>query len=95
VRRRAGDDGGSRRPAAVDDVGDDHRDVVGAASAQGQLQQPLAGRLRVGHLQRLLQRVEAADRTGQPVGAEQVPVARSRLAHRQVGSMPSRPSRPG
>jgi hypothetical protein len=80
-----------RRPArccagrALDDVGDDDGDVVGPAAAQGQLDQPVAGLLRIGDLQRLLQRLQPADRTGQAVGAQQVAVPGPDLAHGQVG----------
>ena len=67
----------------LDDVGDDHGDVVGAAAAQRQLDQPVGGGLRVGVLQRLGEGL-LADDAGQPVGAEQVAVAGAGLAHGEV-----------
>src|SRR3954469_11069674 len=68
----------------LDDVGDDHRDVVGAAAAQGELDQPVRGGLGVGVLERLGDRL-LADHAGEPVGAEQVPVAGAGVAHGEVG----------
>ena len=62
----------------VDDVGDDHRDVVGSAAAQREFDEPVG---TFGHI-RDLQGVEdrlVADRIGQPVGAQQVAVARPGL----------------
>jgi len=79
------DDGRSGpQPRGVDDVGHDDGDVVRTAAAQGQLHQPVARVLRVRDAERLLQRLEPPDRSGEAVGAEQVPVAVTRLAHRQV-----------
>ncbi|CAM5628091.1 hypothetical protein SGLAM104S_01541 [Streptomyces glaucescens] len=69
----------------VEDVRDDHRDVVGAAAAQRELDQLLHGLLRAlvageGVLHRLV-----GDDPGQPVGADQVAVTGPDLADRQVG----------
>ena len=68
----------------LDDVGDDHGDVVGAAAAQRQLDEPVGGGLRVGVLERLGEGL-LADDAGQAVGAEQVAVAGPGLAHGEVG----------
>ncbi len=71
--------------ADVDHVRDDAGDVVRAAAAQRQLDQLLDGLLRrVVAAERLLQGL-VADRAGQAVGADQVPVAGPDLADRQVG----------
>src|SRR5690606_21563380 len=69
----------------VEDVGDDHRDVVGSAAAQRQFDQVLDGLLGAlvtgqGVLEGLV-----GDHAGQAVGADQVPVAGPHLADRQVG----------
>lgn len=88
---RAHDDGGvgelpREGVSAVDveDVGHDDRDVVGAAAAQRQLDQLLHGLLRAlvageGVLHRLM-----GDDPGQPVGADQVPVAGADLTDGEV-----------
>ena len=68
----------------LDDVGDDHGDVVRAAAAQRQLDEPVGGRLGIGVLQRLGEGL-LADHAGEAVGAQQVPVAGARLAHGEVG----------
>jgi hypothetical protein len=75
---------GRTAAAVVDDVGHDHGDVVGAAAAQRELDEPVGGGLGVGVLQRLGERL-LADDAGQAVGAEQVPVAGPGLAHGEVG----------
>src|SRR5690606_20829326 len=69
----------------VQDVGDDHGDVVGAAAAQCQFDQVLDGLLgplvvRQGVLEGLV-----GDHAGQPVGTDQIPVTGPDLADRQVG----------
>ena len=85
VGRRPGDHRGrGTQPVAVHDVGHDHRDVVGAAAAKRELHQAVARLLGVLDLQGLLERLGARHRAGQAVGAEQVAVARTGLAHRQV-----------
>jgi hypothetical protein len=84
LRRRAAHHGRLRSAAGLDDVGHDDGDVVRPAAAQGQLDQPVDGGLRVLDRQRLVQGVAAAHRPGQAVGAQQVAVAAARLAHRQV-----------
>ncbi|MDQ0812331.1 hypothetical protein QFZ63_004045 [Streptomyces sp. B3I7] len=68
----------------VEDVGDDHGDVVGAAAAQRELDQLLHGLLGAlvageGVLHRLVR-----DDTGQPVGADQIAVAGPHLTDGQV-----------
>ncbi len=68
----------------VEDVGDDAGDVVGAAAAQGELDQLLDRLVRAlvageGLLHRLV-----ADDAGEPVGADQIAVAGPHLADRQV-----------
>jgi hypothetical protein len=66
-------------------IGDYAGDVVGSAAPQGQLDERLAGRSRIGVLaQRRLDGV-GADDVGEPVAAQQVAVASAGLAHRQVG----------
>ena len=77
---RAG--GGRRR---VDHVRDDAGDVVGAAAAQGQVDQGLGARARVVVLAEHLREGVVADDAGQAVGADQVAVADPGLADRQVG----------
>ena len=68
----------------VDDVGDDHRHVVGTTAAQGQLDEPVRGGLGIGVLERLGEGLLAHD-AREAVGAQEVAVAGARLAHRQVG----------
>lgn len=69
----------------VQDVGDDAGDVVGSATAQGELDQLLHGLVRpVVAGERLFQRL-VADHPGQSVRADQIPVAGPHLADRQIG----------
>jgi hypothetical protein len=67
----------------VDDVGDDHCHVVRPATAQGELDQPVGGLLRVVDLHRLGNGL-GRDDVGQAVRAEQVAVAGPCLADRHV-----------
>ena len=66
----------------VDDIGDDHGDVVGAATTQRQFDQPVRAFGDIRDLQRLEDGL-VADRIGQPVRAQQVAVAFAGLAHDQ------------
>jgi hypothetical protein len=85
VGDRTTDDGlGRRRPAGVDDVAHDAGDVVGRATAQGEVDEGVDGLLRIGNLQRVADGV-LADDAGKPVAAKQIPVALTDFTDRQVG----------
>ena len=68
----------------IDDVGDDYGDVVRPAAAQRQFDKAVGTFGNVGDMQRLQNRL-VTDGVGQPVGAQQVAVAGTGLAHDQCG----------
>ena len=77
----------------VDDVGDHHGDVVRAAAAQRQLDQPVGAFGDVGDLQGLQDGL-LADRVGQTVGTQQIAVALFGLPHDQRRAPPRGRSAP-
>ena len=81
---RTGDHRCEHRATRLHRIGHHDRDVVRAATAQGERDQPVDGFLRVLDRQRLAQCLEATDRAGQAVAAEQVAVTVADLADRQV-----------
>ena len=81
---RAGQDRLGLPVVVVDDVGDHHGHVVGAAAAQRQFDETVGTFGDVGNLQRLEDGL-VADRIGQPVGAQQIAIAGPRFAHGQGG----------
>lgn len=79
-RRGAGDDRMALAVVEIDDVGDDDGDVVGAAAAQGEFDEPI-GALVVRAFAHGVGDGLVADDVGQAVGADEVAVAGACLAH--------------
>ena len=82
--------------SCVGRVRDDDRDVVGAAAAQRERDQPLDALLRVDDTRACVSRDGlGADHAGEPVAADQVAVAAEHLAHRVLGVDVAAVERPG
>ena len=79
---RAGKDRLCLAVVVVDDVGDDHRDVVRPTAAQREFDEAIGTFGHIRNMQRVQNRF-VADRIGQPVGAQQVAVAGTGLPHDQ------------